>query len=84
MVDFWGSWCIPCKQMDPILEAVAEKQPDLAVFDVNVNRNPSLAAKYRIRGVPTLILFQNGEERGRAVGAQTAGQVLKFIEEHLG
>jgi len=84
LVDFWGSWCIPCKQMEPILEALRGSRPDLEVLKVNVNRNPRLASQYRIMGVPTLVLFQDGEERGRAVGAHSLDQLTRFIEEHLG
>ena len=83
MVDFWGSWCIPCKQMAPVMEALQQSQPDLAIFEVNVNRNPRLAAHYRVRGVPTFVLFQDGEERGRVVGAQTADQLIGFIKDRL-
>jgi len=83
VVDFWGSWCIPCKQMEPAVEALRESQVDLEVFEVNVNRNPRLAAQYRIMGVPTFVLFQDGEERGRVIGAQTPDQLMRFIEDHL-
>ena len=58
LVDFWGSWCIPCKQMEPVLEALAASRPDLAVVKVNVNRNRPLVSQYRIMGVPTFVLFQ--------------------------
>ncbi len=83
LVDFWGSWCIPCKQMEPILETLAASRPDLAVVKVNINRNRRLAIEYRVMGVPTFILFQNGEERGRVVGAHTAAQLQRFINDHL-
>jgi len=83
LVDFWGSWCIPCKQMEPVVEALKESHPDLGVFSVNVNRNPRLVAQYRIMGVPTFVLFRDGEERGRVVGAQSPDQLVGFIRDHL-
>ncbi len=83
LVDFWGSWCIPCKQMEPALETLAASRPDLAVVKVNVNRHRALVAEYRVMGVPTFVLFQDGEERGRVVGAQTAEQLAGFIDQHL-
>lgn len=82
LVDFWGSWCIPCKQMEPVVEKIEESGRDLDVFQVNVNRNPQLRTRYQIQGVPTFILFQEGEERGRVVGAQTPGQLIRFIDDH--
>jgi thioredoxin 1 len=82
LVDFWGSWCIPCKQMEPVVEQLEESGRDLDVFQVNVNRNPQLRARYQIRGVPTFILFQQGEERGRVVGAQTPDQLMRFIDDN--
>lgn len=83
LVDFWGSWCIPCKQMEPVLEKLSESELDLEVFSVNINRNPGLRMRYRIAGVPTFILFRDGEERGRVVGAQTPEQLVEFVRGHL-
>ncbi len=82
LVDFWGSWCIPCKQMEPVVEKLQESGRDLDIFQVNVNRNPQLRAQYGIQGVPTFILFQGGEERGRAVGAHSPDQLMRFIDDH--
>ncbi|MEA3401514.1 MAG: thioredoxin family protein [Armatimonadota bacterium] len=83
LVDFWGSWCIPCKQMEPTLRKLEDSGFDLEVFQVNVNRNPRLRARYHILGVPTFILFQAGQERGRVVGSQSPDQLIGFIEDHL-
>lgn len=83
LVDFWGSWCIPCKQMEPALEAFAAGRPDLKVVKVNVNRNRPLVTQYRVMGVPTFILFREGAECGRVVGAQTLEQLQRFVEESL-
>ncbi len=83
LIDFWGSWCIPCKQMEPIIEKLKEKIQDLAVYQVNVNRNPQLANKYQIMGVPCFLLFKDGEAVGRVIGAQTAEQLEAFIKKSL-
>ncbi|MGC9318385.1 MAG: thioredoxin family protein [Armatimonadota bacterium] len=83
LVDFWGSWCIPCKQMEPTLKQLEDSGFDLEIFQVNVNRNPQLRARYQIMGVPTFILFEAGQERARVVGAQSPDQLLSFIGDHL-
>ncbi|MCD6361498.1 MAG: thioredoxin [Armatimonadetes bacterium] len=83
LVDFWGSWCLPCKQMEPILEKLRDSEPDILVFEVNVNRSPRLRSRYQISGVPTLILFRDGEECGRTVGAQSLEQLKTFVSKCL-
>lgn len=84
LVDFWGSWCIPCKQMAPVMEKLRESELDISVFEVNINRNPGLRARYQVSGVPTFVLFRDGTEQGRVVGAQTPEQLLEFIRGHVG
>ncbi len=72
LVDFWAEWCGPCKMMNPILEEFAAEQGDkLTIAKLNVDDAPSLAAKYEIRSIPTLILFENGVEVQRSAGALT-------------
>lgn len=83
LVNFWGSWCIPCKQMEPVLKELAEGDLDIAVFRVNINRNPGLRAHHQIAGVPSFLLFRDGEERARIVGAQSLQQLEDFIREHI-
>ena len=83
LVNFWGSWCIPCKQMEPVLEELSEGDLDVSIFRVNINRNPGLRAHYQIAGVPKFLMFRDGEERGRIVGAQSPDQLGEFIREHL-
>lgn len=83
LVDFWGSWCIPCKQMEPILHELAAARPDVQFVKVNVNRNRPLVTQHRVMGVPSFVLFADGQERGRVVGAQTAAQLAAFIDRHL-
>ncbi len=80
IVDFWASWCVPCRMISPILEEVAsERAGALTVVKVNVDENPGLAAEYGVMSIPTLIRFQNGQETSRVVGALPKAQLLKRL-----
>lgn len=84
LVDFWAEWCGPCRMVAPIIDELAELYKDrLKVAKLNVDENPKTPPKYGIRGIPTLILFKNGEVAGQRVGALSKSQLTAFIEEHL-
>ncbi len=79
-VDFWAPWCGPCKKMAPVLESVASGYPGrVKVVKVNSDRNQALAARYGIQGIPTLILFRDGREVDRLVGAASRDQIVRFL-----
>jgi thioredoxin 1 len=69
LVDFWATWCGPCKMIAPILDEIAkEKEGKVRVAKIDVDQNPALAARFNIRGIPTMILFKNGEPKETIVG----------------
>ena len=70
LVDFWASWCGPCKMLYPVVEELAEAHPEIAVAKVNVDENPELAMVYRISAIPALILFRDGKVAKQSVGYQ--------------
>lgn len=84
LVDFFATWCGPCKMQSPILEQVKERIGDKGtIVKVDIDRNNELAAKYRVQSVPTLILFKNGEPVWRTVGVQQAELLTAKIFEHV-
>jgi thioredoxin 1 len=84
LVDFWAPWCGPCKMQIPILDQVAEKTGDKAtIAKVNVDDYPAPAAQFDVRGIPTLILFKNGEVIQQFVGVQQATVLTNAIEAAL-
>ncbi|USD37354.1 MULTISPECIES: thioredoxin TrxA [Ferrimonas] len=84
LVDFWAEWCGPCKMIAPVLDELAEEYGDQVVIGkMNVDQNNGTPAKYGIRGIPTLLLFKNGELAGTKVGAASKTQLKEFIDSHL-
>jgi thioredoxin 1 len=84
LVDYWAEWCGPCKMIAPILDEVARDYGErVRVVKVNVDENQSVPAKYGIRGIPTLMLFRNGEVVDTKVGALSKSQLTLFLDSHL-
>lgn len=81
LVDFWAEWCGPCKMLAPILESVVDDYADkVKIVKINVDENPETAPKFGIRGIPTLILFKNGEVVTTKVGALSKSQLTDFLD----
>lgn len=84
LVDYWAAWCGPCKAIAPILEEIAEQYADrVTVAKVNVDENPEVAAKFGVRGIPTLMLFKDGQPTQTKVGALSKSQLQDFLDTSL-
>jgi len=84
LVDFWAPWCGPCKLIAPVLNEIAEEQQGkLRIGKVNVDNQQSLAAKYKVRNIPTLVLFKNGKEVKRFVGVKPKKALMAEVAEYM-
>ncbi|WP_035384292.1 thioredoxin TrxA [Ferriphaselus sp. R-1] len=84
LVDYWAEWCGPCRMIGPILEEVAKDYAGrLTVAKLNVDENQATPGKYGIRGIPTLMLFKNGNVEATKVGALSKSQLTAFIDSHI-
>jgi thioredoxin 1 len=84
LVDFWAEWCGPCKMIAPILDDIAsEYEGKLTIAKLNIDENPATPPRYGVRGIPTLMLFKNGEVEATKVGAVSKSQLAAFIDSNL-
>jgi thioredoxin 1 len=84
LVDFWATWCAPCRMMEPAIEAIAEAYAGRAkVGKLNVDDNLTLTSQYRIRGVPTLLLFKSGQIQEQIPGPASKEAISKLLDKHL-
>jgi thioredoxin 1 len=82
LVDFYADWCIPCKEMQPILKQVKnEFKEQIRIVKVNVDRNPNIATFYQIKSIPTLMLFENGVEIWRELGVPSVNDIKSFVNK---
>ena len=81
LLDFWATWCGPCKMLSPVLEEIAQEQTDLVVAKVNIDEEMDLAMKFKVTSIPTLALLEGGKVLGTAVGFRPKDDVLKFIQQ---
>lgn len=85
LVDFWADWCVPCHMVSPIVEEIGREKSDvMSVAKLNVDDNPQTARRYGVMSIPTLILFKDGQEAARVVGAQPKESILSQIEPYAG
>ena len=84
LVDYWAEWCGPCKMIAPILEEIAEEYAGkLTIAKLNIDENPHTPPRYGIRGIPTLMLFKEGNVEATKVGALSKSQLSAFLDSHL-
>ena len=84
LVDFWAEWCGPCKQIAPVLEKISEDMKDqIMVAKHNIDSEPNTPTKYGVRGIPTMLLFKNGELKATKVGATTESNIVSWIKENI-
>lgn len=79
MVDFWATWCGPCRMLSPIVDEVAEERTDVKVGKVNVDEQPELASQFGVMSIPTLLVFRDGKLVNQAVGARPKAAVLALL-----
>ena len=84
LVDFWAEWCGPCKQVAPILEEISNEMSDqIIVAKHNIDSHPNQPTKYGVRGIPTMLLFKDGELQATKVGATTKSNIVSWIKENI-
>ena len=81
LVDFWASWCGPCRMIAPFVEEIAAEHPEYKVAKINVDEVQELAIKFAVMSIPTLMVFKNGEKVKQAIGARSKAQILAMLED---
>ena len=83
LVDFWAEWCVPCHMVSPVVEEIGREKDGLQVAKLNIDDNPDVTRRYGIMSIPTLMLFKEGKEAARLVGARGKDAILREIDPHL-
>ncbi len=84
VVDFWAAWCGPCRMIGPLIEELASERHDVRFAKLNVDENPRTSGAFHVQGIPLLVFFKDGVERGRVVGAVPRPQIEAAIRQYLG
>lgn len=79
LLDFWASWCGPCRMVSPIVDEIADERSDIKVGKINVDEQPELASQFQVMSIPTLVVMKNGKIVNRAVGARPKAQILNML-----
>ena len=79
LVDFWADWCGPCRMLSPLVDQIAEEKTDIKVCKINVDDNHELASQFKVMSIPTLIVFREGKEVNRSLGAVPKNQILTLL-----
>ena len=80
LVDFWASWCGPCKMIGPIIDQIADERTDVKVCKVNVDEEPELTTKFKVMSIPTLLVFKNGQVVNQSMGAKPKTAILALLD----
>ena len=84
VVDFWAEWCGPCKQIGPVLEEISDEMKDkIVIAKHNIDEEPNTPTKYGVRGIPTMLLFKDGQLKATKVGATTKSNIVSWIKENI-
>ncbi len=81
LLDFWATWCGPCKMIAPYVEQVAQEREDITVGKIDVDRDPELAIRFGITSIPTLLVMENGQVTGQALGYRPKADILKLLDK---
>lgn len=79
LVDFWAAWCGPCKMLSPVVDQIAEENPDIKVGKINVDDEPELAGQFGVMSIPTLLVFKDGQIAGQSVGVRPKNFILGML-----
>jgi thioredoxin 1 len=83
LIDFWASWCSPCKMISPIIDEIAHEASDIKICKVNIDEEPELTQNFRVMSIPTLTLIKNGKVVGSSVGLKSKAEIMKMIGRYM-
>ena len=79
LLDFWATWCMPCRMLSPVIDQIADEQPSIKVGKVNIDKEPGLAASFGVMSIPTLVVMKDGKPAAKTMGVQPKASVLKLL-----